>query len=130
MSLELRDKLLKSVEASPCGVRELAKKIRRKTANVVSLIRAMEEEGLLRREELRKGRGRPMLIIKATSLGDDFLRTYSMLNLKMLRSRRADLVRAARDAEYAERLESRGLSTFALFLELNSIVGRDNLGVA
>jgi len=123
MSLELRAELLMAVKSNPSSVRELARKLHRRTETVVSLIKEMEEQGLLKREvERRNTRGRPRVLVKPMSLGEEYLAAYRTLDLKLLRSRRADLIRAARDGEYAARLESRGLSSFDLFLELNSIV--------
>jgi len=130
MSLELRAELLKAVKPNPSSVRGLARRLHRRTETVVSLIKEMEEEGLLKRKvEKRNTRGRPRVLVKPTTLGEDYLAAYRALNLKPLRSRRADLIRAVKDGEYARRLESRGLSSFDLFLELNSIVGYDKKGV-
>lgn len=129
MSHEIRAELLKVTNPHPCGVRELVKKLHRSTRTVVSLIKEMEEQGLIEiNVEKRNTRGRPRYLIKPTSLGEDYLATYNNLELKPLRSRRNDLVRAIRDAEYAMRLESRGLSPFQLFLELNSLVTTNNRG--
>jgi len=75
-------------------------------------------------------RGRPRILVRPTTLGEDYLDAYEALKMKPLRSRRADLIQAARDGEYALRLEARGLSPFDLFLELNSVVGHDRKGVA
>ena len=131
MSLELRAALLKAAKRSPAGVGELARRLHRRTEVVVSLIREMAEDGLLeRRAERRGGRGRPRTLVTPTPLGEDYLDAYRALELKPLRSRRAGLVRAAGDGEYAARLEARGLSPFDLFMELNSLVGRVEKGAA
>lgn len=131
MSFELIAELLNAVKSKDGGVRELASELRRRTDTVVSLIKVMEEQGLLKRETRKpNARGRPRILVKPTTLGEDYLAAYTKLDLKILRSKRADLVQAARDGEYASRLESRGLSVFDLFLELNSIVGHNREGVA
>jgi DNA-binding PadR family transcriptional regulator len=86
----------------------------------------MEKEGLIKTvKEKRKTRGRPRTIIRATSLGRDFRKTYQELELMPLRSTKTDLIRARKDAEYVKRLVSRGKSPHELFLELNSIVKRN-----
>ena len=131
MSLELRAELLKAAMSKDSGVRELARELHRRTDTVVSLIKEMEEQNLLKRETRKpNARGRPRILVKPTTLGEDYLAAYTKLDLKILRSKRADLVQAARDGEYASRLESRGLAVFDLFLELNSIVGHNREGVA
>lgn len=130
MSLELRAELIKAVMSKDSGVRELARELHRRTDTVVSLIKEMEEQGLLKRETRKLNtRGRPRTLVKTTVLGEDYLAAYTKLDLKLLRSTRADLIQAAKDGEYASRLETRGLAAFDLFLELNSIVGRYQKGV-
>lgn len=115
--------VLKAAKTQPIGIRALAKELRRRPETVISLVKEMEEQGLLEREMEKRGiRGKPRHLIKSTVLGEDYLASYEALELKPLRSRRADLVRAIRDAEYAERLVARGLSPFHLLLELNSLV--------
>jgi len=122
-----RAELLKAVNLHSPGIRELAKKLHRRPMTIISLINEMEEEGLIEKKvEKRNTRGRPRYLIKPTILGEDYLATYEELELKPLRSRKTDLIRAAKDAEYVKRLVARGLSPFRLFLELNSIVTINN----
>lgn len=131
MSHQIRVEILRASNPPPSSVRELVKKLHRRTQTVVSLIREMEEQGLIEKTmEKRENRGRPRYLIKPTSLGEDYLTTYESLELKLLRSRRSDLIKASRDAEYAMRLESRGLSPFQLCLELSSLVTTNNRNAA
>ena len=123
MSYEDEAEFLKALSPPPQSISELAKKLHRRTATVVLLTKEMEEQGLLEvKTEKSDKKGRPRHIIKPTTLGEDYLVTYEELKLKPLRGRKADLRKAATDAEYAERLVSRGLSPIHLFLELNTLV--------
>lgn len=131
MSVEIKVKLLKAVNHQPAGVKELARKLNHRPETVISLIEEMEEQGLLEKKaEKRSTRGRPKCLIKPTILGEDYISTYDALESKPLRSRKTDLTRAAKDAEYAKRLVARGLSPFHLSLELNSIVTANNRDTA
>jgi len=130
MSIINRAKLLKVVNSHPTYVREIIRKLHFRPKTVISLIKDMEEHGLLEKKvEKRNMRGRPKYMIKPTILGKDYLETYEALNLKTLRSRKNDLKKAIKDAEYVKRLEARNLSQFRLFLELNSIVTTNNRNV-
>lgn len=127
MSYEVKAQLLKYINPQPRGVRELAKKLHRRPKNVISLVKEMETEGLIEiKKENRKVRGRPKKLITSTLLGEDFLNTYKELELKPLRSNKNDLIKATKDAFYVNRLVARGKSPHKLFLELNSIVGRNS----
>ncbi len=91
-------------------------------ATQIKLLREMEDEGLVRIAGIRSRRaGRPRTRVEVTPLGREFLTSYRELTLKSLRSRRADLRKAAADARYSTRLESRGLSLYDLFLETNEM---------
>jgi DNA-binding PadR family transcriptional regulator len=82
----------------------------------------MEQERLIEvhfAKSIKKGR--PKKRVAITLLGNDFLNSYRELNLKRLRSTKADLDRAVKDALYARRLADRGHSTFEVFMELNAI---------
>ena len=123
MSVEDESSLLSIVREGPLGVRELAKKMRRKTQSVVSLIKKMVASGLVEmRPERTSRRGRPRQVISMTALGEDYLKTFNELRIKPLRSSKSDLMRAKRDAEYVNRLIDRGKDPYKAFIELNSIV--------
>jgi DNA-binding MarR family transcriptional regulator len=123
MSLEVEVEVLFIVKKDPVGVRELSRIMRRRTQAVVSAIRRMSAAGLVdvRPEETRR-RGRPRLVVSATPLGDDYLDAYNRLRTKPLRSNRNDLAKAKRDAEYVNRLITRGKEPYDAFLELNDLV--------
>ena len=124
MSLEQRAKILQAITFSTeYGVRDIVRMLKMKNSNVVALLRRMEQERLIEAQFAKSiKKGRPKKRVVATPLGKDFLDTYKKLNLKRLRSTKADLDRAVKDAQYARRLADRGHSTFEVFTELNSIV--------
>ena len=123
MSLEQRAKILHATTFSTeCGVRDLVLMVKMKNSNVVSLLRHMEQERLIEVHFAKgKKKGRPKKLVAVTALGNDFLDSYRKLNLKRLRSTKADLDRAVKDAQYARRLADRGHSPFEVFMELNAI---------
>lgn len=130
MSIVNKIEILKVVDSHPTHVREIVEKLRFRPKTVISLLKDMEEHGLLEKKiEKRNMRGRPRYMINPTILGKDYLKTYEALNLKTLRSRKNDLKKAVKDAEYVKRLEARNLSPFRLFLGLNSIVTTNNRNV-
>lgn len=105
------------------GVLRLARDAKVGPATLIRLLREMKDEGLVRLSEVRSRKaGRPRIRVKVTPLGEDFAGMYRQLTLKLLRSRRADLERAVSDALYADRLASRGLSAYDLFLDMNEVV--------
>lgn len=122
MSLEQRAKILEITLSSPYGVRETVRQVKLKTTNVISLLRKMGQEQLIKiRPATSPKKGRPKKYITPTPLGCEFLNVYQQLNMKPLRATREDLNRAAKDAMYANRLVENGHSPFELFMELNMI---------
>jgi len=123
MSLEIEMQILSTVKKHPAGVRELSKIISRRTQTVVSTIKKMNAAGLVNVEpEETIRRGRPRQIVKATTLGEDYLETYNRLMIKPMRGNRNDLLKAKKDAEYVNRLVERGKDPYEAFLELNNLV--------
>jgi DNA-binding PadR family transcriptional regulator len=122
MSLEKRAKILEIASSSPCGVREIARLIKQKTANVISILRTMEQEQLIKMEpETTLKKGRPKKHITITLLGSEFLHDYRKLSSKPLRARKQDLDHATKDALYTIRLVESGHLPFQVFMELNMI---------
>ena len=123
MSVEVKAQTLDTVKRDQLGVRELSRIMHTRTQTIVLLIKEMNAEGLVDlKPEKTHTKGRPKLIISATPLGDDYLDTYRRLLYKPLRSSRNDLLKAKRDAEYVDRLISRGKDPYEAFLELNVVV--------
>ncbi|MCW3983176.1 MAG: hypothetical protein NWE96_04190 [Candidatus Bathyarchaeota archaeon] len=122
MSLEQRAKIIHTTQSNDCGIRELIQTLKLKNANTISLLRRMEDEGLIKITEVKgTKRGRPKKHINVTPLGIEFYEAYKKLNLKRLKARKVDLERATKDALYAKRIAERGHSTFQVFMELNTI---------
>src|SRR2546428_796568 len=114
--------LLRHSLSGPSGVQQMATKLRLGPSTLIGLMAKLEDEGLLEVFELSTGNaGRPKKGMRVTALGMEYLRAYESLSLKSLRSRRADLRRAAEDGAYARRLAERGTSPYDLFLELNAL---------
>jgi DNA-binding PadR family transcriptional regulator len=122
MSLDQRAQILTAVTSTNYGVRDLAQTLKWKTSNVVSLLRKMNEEQLIKLQQVTHSkRGRPKKSITGTPLGFEFLATYKKLKMTPLKARKEDLEHAAKDAAYANRLVANGHSPFQIFMELNMI---------
>jgi len=123
-NLAARAALLRA-SAAGAGVRQLSRELHIGPALVIGLRREMSDAGLVEvHEALASGPGRPRELVRATPLGREYLKAYDALRSTALKSRKADLLRAASDARYAARLDFRGLSTVELFLGLNSLAER------
>jgi len=123
MSVEIKARLLDTIQREPLGVRELARSLRKRPEAVISLIRGMEDEGLLEISSQRGGkRGRPKRMLKPTALGEEYLEAFRRLTRKTLRASRNDLMKARRDAEYVNRLIARGKNPYGVFMDLNNLV--------
>jgi DNA-binding PadR family transcriptional regulator len=115
--------LLRLLSTRREGVQSLAREINVGPARLIRLLSELEESFLIDSTEVRSRRaGRPKRRFEVTALGREYLRACEAAEPKRLKSRRADLRRAVADAEYAQRLASRGVSTTDLFLELTSLV--------
>jgi len=122
MSLDQRAQILTATTSANYGVRDLVQTLKWKTANVVSLLKKMNQEQLVEFQQAPQSkRGRPKKRVACTPLGFEFLATYSKLKMTPLKARKKDLEHAARDAAYASRLVASGHSPFQIFMELNII---------
>lgn len=123
MSIEIRAQLLDTIRKERLGIREIAKRFRKRPQAIISLIKEMENEGLLETySDETRSRGRPKKMLKQTALGEDYLETFRRLKLKTLRANRNDLLKAKKDAEYVNRLIVRGKNPYQAFTELNDLV--------
>jgi len=122
MSLDQRAQILTNIASTSYGVRDLAQALKWKTSNVVSLLKKMNEEQLIKLQQVpHSKRGRPKKSITCTPLGFEFIATYKKLKMTPLKARKKDLERAAKDAAYTSRLVANGHSPFKIFMELNMI---------
>lgn len=123
MSVEIKAQLLGTIQKEPLGVREMAQRFRKRPETIISLLREMEDEGLLEMSSRRtRKKGRPKRMLKPTALGEEYLETFRRLMMKTLRTNRNDLMKAKRDAEYVNRLIARGKDPYRAFMELNDLV--------
>jgi DNA-binding PadR family transcriptional regulator len=114
--------LMTSLTSEHKGVVELSRELRAGPSKLDRIVTELQDEGLLEVSQVRTGRaGRPRIRIRITPLGQEFLGAYDLLTAKPLKSRRSDLRRATADAEYASRLASRGVSSYTIFHELNTL---------
>ncbi|NIO36753.1 hypothetical protein GTO27_03515 [Candidatus Bathyarchaeota archaeon] len=125
MSTDQRARILEAITPVGRGVREMAEELRWAPSHVISLIKKMEDEGLIMEVQSdgarHSKRGRPKKKMACTPLGLDFIKTHRRLMTKPLRAGKEDLEHAVEDALYAKRLIENGHSPFDLFMELNAI---------
>jgi len=122
MSLDQRAKVIE-VSKSKCGTREMGHLLKMKTSNVISLLKKMDDEQLIKIQVIpTTNRGRPKKCITITPLGYEFLEAYKKADAKILKAKKQDLNHAKKEALYTDRLVKNGLSPFHLFMELNTIV--------
>ena len=122
MSLDQRAQILTATNSATYGVRDLAQTLKWKTANVISLLKKMNQEQLVEFQQApHSKRGRPKKRIACTPLGFEFLATYNKLKMTPLKARKEDLAHAVKDAAYASRLVANGHAPFQIFMELNMI---------
>ena len=100
--------LLRLSLSGPTGVQQISTKLRLGPSTLIGLAAELQDEGLLEVYEVSTGNaGRPKKGMRVTALGIEYLRAYEALSLNLLKSRRADLRRAAEDGAYARRLAER-----------------------
>jgi len=81
MSLEVEAQVLTIIKKNPVGVRELSMQMKRRTQTMVDVIKKMNATGLVEvKPDKTDTRGRPKLLVRSTTLGDDFLETYTRLS--------------------------------------------------
>ncbi len=121
--LDERAQLLDAISSTRTGVKDLISVLNWRPSRVIALLQLMHQERLVDFQSApSEKRGRPKKILFATPLGLEFLQVYRDLQTKPLRARREDLIHAAEDAQYVQRLLEYGHSPFRLFTELNTIV--------
>jgi len=120
--LDEKAAVLKTIHANPCGIRELVEKLHWKPERVISLLKTMQEEGLI--EFLGNhtpNRGRPKKLVVASTLGAEFLETSEECQKKAIQINHNDIKSAVYQANLAKKLEEYHVSLFQRFWELNSI---------
>lgn len=117
--------VLKAIEPNPCGVRELVEKLHWKTQRVISLLRTMQEEGVIEfYENVASSRGRPKKLVVPSILGGEFLEAFERCKRKAIQINRNDIKSAVYQANLVKKLEEYHVSPFQRFWELSSIALR------
>jgi len=120
--LDEKAAILNVIRPNPCGVRELVERLRWKTERIISLLKTMENEGLIEfHENVTPNRGRPKKLIVASTLGGEFLETFEKCQRKAIQINHNDIRSAVHQANLAKKLEEYHVSPFQRFWELNSI---------
>jgi DNA-binding HxlR family transcriptional regulator len=88
---------------------------------ILQLLAELQECGLLEKNVLRNGKGRPKHMLHTTALGEQFLSRYSELMRIPVQSNDNDLRKAIGQAEFARRLVEQNVSPYARFQEVNRI---------
>jgi len=114
--------ILMTINPGPCGVRELVEKLSWKTSRVVSLLKAMENEGLVDfREGSALNRGRPKKLVVPTTLGHEFLESFKECQRRAIQINQNDIKSAVHQAHLARKLEEYGVSPYQRFIELMNV---------
>jgi len=120
--LDEKATILNVIRPNPCGVRELVERLCWKTERVISLLKTMENEGLIEfHENITSNRGRPKKLIVTSILGGEFLDTFEKCRGKAIQINHNDIKSAVHQANLAKKLEKYLVSPFQRFWELNSI---------
>jgi len=123
--LDDRAAIIKVINANPYGVRELVEKLHWKAERVISLLKTMQEQGLIEfHENITPNRGRPKKLIVASTLGSEFLETFERCQRKAIQINPNDIKSAIYQADLAKKLEGYHVSPFQRFWELTSIALR------
>jgi len=124
--LDERVAILKVINQKPCGVTELVKRLRWRPKRVISLLRAMEREGLVDFQETSNSRkvGRPPKLPTVTKLGNEFFNAFMECKKKIIQINDNDIKSAIYQASLSERLIEHNISPYQRFFELNNLALR------
>jgi len=101
---------------------ELLVKLGGNRGTIMQLVVELQQCGLIEKNVLRTGKGRPKHMLRTTALGEEFLSRYSELMRTPVQSNDNDLAKAIRQAEFARRLVKQNISPYARFQVVNRIV--------
>lgn len=127
--LDKRVAILRTISNKTCCVCDLIKELRVRSEKIVSLLRAMENEGLVdfpknnnyaRNNSALKGR--PKKIAVMTPLGQKFLEDYVKCERNIIQIYATDIQSSIHQVSLRKSLEERNISIYERFLELNEVV--------
>jgi DNA-binding MarR family transcriptional regulator len=121
--------ILRTISDKTCCVSDLIRELRVRNEKVVSLLRAMEKEGLVdfpknnncARNNLTL-KGRPKKIAVMTPLGQKLLEDYVKCERNIIQINANDIQSSIHQVSLRKSLEERNISVYERFLELNEIV--------
>lgn len=122
LRIDLAARILFYCSGGDLSVSELVRKMRGSHDRTMELIRELKARGLLLPETPgEQGVGRPRQYLRATRIGEQFVREYDHLSDLSLRSNENDFKKALHQAELARRLVESGIPPYARFQEVNEI---------
>jgi DNA-binding PadR family transcriptional regulator len=118
---ELATRALSLCIESALSVSQLSNKMRGNHAKLIDLIRELQSRGLLSRMIERRGKGRPLCLLRTTPLGEQFIEEYHrLLNLRLY-SNDNDLRKALDEADHVRALLEQHVAPYAQFQEVNKL---------
>lgn len=124
--LDERATILQTIGDQAYGVSDLIKKLRFRNEKIVSLLRAMEREGLVdfSRSNNSTVRGRPKKIPIVTALGKQMLKDYLKCKRNIIQINDNDIKSCIHQISLRRTLKKNKVSLYRRFLELNEIAFR------
>jgi DNA-binding MarR family transcriptional regulator len=127
--LDERVAILQTINDKTCCVSDLIRELRVRSEKIVSLLRAMEKEGLVdfpknnncARNNLTL-KGRPKKIAVMTPLGQKLLEEYVKCERNIIQINDNDIQSSIHQVALRKSLEERNISIYERFLELNEVV--------
>jgi predicted transcriptional regulator len=115
-------KILSLCSGATLSVSEIVSKAGGNHEKMIETMNELCSRGLVQlRTEKTESRGRPKHLVTTTPLGRQFVVEYErLLNLR-LRIRDSDIKKALHQADLAQRLRDRGISTYSRFQEINEL---------
>jgi len=128
--LEERVALLQIISRGEYGVSDLAKKMRSRHEDTISLLKAMEQEGLIHFRKnssmfaYRREKGRPKKTYRITVLGAKMLGDFQKCKRNMIQINDNDIRSSRHQISLRKSLEKGNISPYRRFFELNTIAFR------
>jgi len=127
--LEERVAILQAINGQPCGVSDLIKKLKFRNEKIVSLLKAMENEGLIDFMATSRGanstrRGRPKRIPVVTALGEQMIKDYIKCTRNIIQLNNNDIIRSMHQISLRKLLEENNISPYQRFFEVNEVAFR------
>jgi hypothetical protein len=121
LHVELAARALSLCNGTVLSVSQLAGKMGGNHAKTIDLIRELRARALLSKTTERRGKGRPLCLLRTTQLGEQFMEQYNrLLNLRLY-SNENDIRKALHQADLARRLVKQQISLYARFQEVNEL---------